>query len=141
MKILEVIRRKGTAVVSIDPTASVAELVNLLHEKNIGAVVCLDGDILAGIVSERDVIHGLAEHGAGLFDHSVSTIMTTKVETCARSDDLRTLAKRMTELRIRHLPVVEDGELLAVVSIGDVVKSRLEDLQLERDTLIDYVTS
>ena len=141
MNILEVIRRKGSDVLSIRPEATVRELVSVLHEHNIGALVCMDGERLAGIVSERDIIHGLAQEGAALLDSPVSTIMTTAVETCSESDDLERLAERMTELRIRHLPVVEEGKVTAIVSIGDVVKQRLEDLQAEREHLIDYVSS
>lgn len=141
MNILEVIRRKGSEVLSITPEETVGELVGTLHRRNIGAMVCLDGDRLVGIVSERDVMHGLAEHGPELLEMPVSAIMTSRVETCALADKLEDLATRMTELRIRHLPVVEEGELKAIVSIGDVVKHRLEDLQAERDNLIDYMTS
>lgn len=141
MNILEVIRRKGSDVLSIRPEATVGELVSVLHEKNVGALVCLDGERLAGIVSERDVMHGLAQQGADVLNKPVSTIMTMNVETCTSSDKLEDLAERMTELRIRHLPVVEEGQLKAIVSIGDVVKQRLEDLQAERDNLIDYMTS
>lgn len=141
MNILEVIRRKGSDVLSISPEASVGELVRKLHEHNVGALVCLQGEELVGIVSERDVIHGLGERGTGLLDEPVSAIMTANVETCQSGDKLEDLAVRMTELRIRHLPVVEDEELKAIVSIGDVVKQRLEDLQAERDNLIDYVSS
>ena len=141
MNILEVIRRKGSDVLSISPEETVGELVNALHEHNIGALVCMDGERLAGIVSERDIMHGLAQEGAALLDSPVSAIMTTAVETCSESDDLERLAERMTELRIRHLPVVEEGKVTAIVSIGDVVKQRLEDLQAEREHLIDYVSS
>ncbi|HLS03068.1 MAG TPA: CBS domain-containing protein [Beutenbergiaceae bacterium] len=141
MNILEVIRRKGSEVLSVSPQASIGELVELLHQKNIGALVCLDREELVGIVSERDVMHGLAKMGADLLAQPVSSIMTTDVETCEPTDKLESLAERMTQLRIRHLPVVEDGKLKAIVSIGDVVKQRLEDLQAERDNLIDYMTS
>lgn len=142
MKILEVIRRKGSDVVTIDALTSVSDLVELLHRDRIGAVVCLGAEgQVAGIVSERDVVGGLATRGVGILDQPVAAIMTTKVETCTMEDELEALAERMTELRIRHLPVVEDGELKAIVSIGDVVKQRLEDLQAERDHLIDYVSS
>lgn len=141
MNILEVIRRKGSDVLSISPEASVQELVNVLHENNVGALVVLDDGELAGIVSERDVIHGLGDHGPGLFSQPISSIMTAEVETCEMGDKLEDLAVRMTDLRIRHLPVMEEGELVAIVSIGDVVKQRLEDLQAERDNLIDYMTS
>ena len=141
MNILEVIRRKGSDVLTIAPQETVQDLVKLLHEKNVGALVVLDAGKLVGIVSERDVIHGLGEHGADLFGMPVSRIMTEEVETCAMGDKLEALAVRMTDLRIRHLPVMEDDELKAIVSIGDVVKQRLEDLQAERDNLIDYMTS
>lgn len=141
MNILEVIRRKGGDVLSISPEATVGELLSVLHERNIGALVCLTGEELAGIVSERDVVHGLATHGPELLERPVSSIMTAEVETCEATDELEKLAERMTELRIRHLPVVDDGKVTAIVSIGDVVKQRLEDLQAEREALIDYVRS
>lgn len=141
MNILEVIRRKGSEVLGIAPEATIGELVNTLSEGNVGALVVMDGDQMVGIISERDVMHGLAKRGAALLQEPVSSIMTQEVQTCEMGDKLEKLATTMTELRIRHLPVVEDGELKGIVSIGDVVRQRLEDLQAERDNLIDYMHS
>lgn len=141
MRIAEVIRRKGADVVTVGPDATVAELVALLGERKIGAlVVSPDGGVtVAGIVSERDVVRRLYSDGAAVLEQRVSDIMTAEVETCAPEDELESLARRMTDLRVRHLPVVVDGHLHAIVSIGDVVKNRLDELQDERDQLVGYV--
>jgi CBS domain-containing protein len=141
MHIAEVIRRKGADVVTVSPDAGVAELVALLDEKKIGAlVVSTDGgQTVVGIVSERDVVRHLHTDGVDVLRRTVADIMTSDVETCAPEDELETLARRMTDLRVRHLPVVVDGRLRAIVSIGDVVKNRLDELQDERDQLVHYV--
>lgn len=141
MRIAEVIRRKGADVVTVPPDAGVAELVALLDEHKIGALVVSPdgGETVSGIVSERDVVRHLHTDGAGVLSRTVADIMTTDVETCAPEDELESLARRMTDLRVRHLPVVVDGKLRAIVSIGDVVKNRLDELQEERDQLVHYV--
>ncbi len=133
----EIIKVKGDEVVSLPPTATVAELVELLAKRGIGAVVVMDGDSLAGIVSERDVVRHVAD--TGLLDVPVSQIMTTTVTTCSPDDDLPDLANVVTQQRVRHLPVVEDDRVVALVSIGDIVKARLDDLEAERDHLAGYV--
>lgn len=140
MRIQDVIQGKGSqAVVTIRPDATVRELVALLAEHNVGAlVVSEDGERVAGIVSERDVVRRLHAEDAVL-DATVSTIMTADVRTCAAQDGLTDLMQTMTEHRIRHVPVVADGRLTGIISIGDVVKNRIGELEFERDQLDSYV--
>ena len=141
MKISDVLRNKGEGVVTIRPDDTVSSLLTLLDEKRIGAVVvsALGSDV-AGIVSERDVVRHLGRSGPSVLDGPVSAIMTKDVTTCKRDDDLEALARVMTEKRVRHLPVVDDGTLIAIVSIGDVVKLRIDTLQDERDQLVGYIS-
>ncbi|HIZ34815.1 MAG TPA: CBS domain-containing protein [Candidatus Ruania gallistercoris] len=141
MRISEVIRRKGSEVVTIRPEETVTDLLALLAERNIGAVVVSTdaGRSVGGIVTERDVVRHLHSRGTGVLAGPVAEVMTAEVITCSTEDDLQTLARTMTEKRIRHLPVVEDGALLAIVSIGDIVKNRIDELQAENDQLVDYV--
>ena len=140
MKIKDVIHPKGNqAVVTIGPEATVRELVALLAEHNVGAlVVSEDGERVDGIVSERDVVRRLHQD-ATVLDHAVSAIMTADVRTCAGDDGLTELMQTMTEHRIRHVPVVADGRLTGIISIGDVVKNRIGELEFERDQLDHYV--
>lgn len=140
MKIKDVVRGKSSqSVVTIPPDATVRDLVALLGEHNIGAVVVSgDGSSVDGIASERDVVRRLQE-GADVLGATVSSIMTATVHTCGPDDDLDALMGQMTERRIRHVPVVVDGSLTGVVSIGDVVKSRITQLTFERDQLDSYV--
>jgi len=140
MRISDVIRRKGDLVVTVRPDATVQQLLEMLEEHNIGAlVVSDDGSSVSGIVSERDVVRHLRTAGAGLLDDTVATIMTSDVQTCTTEDDIEDLARTMTDRRIRHVPVVADGKLLAIVSIGDIVKWRIAELQSERDHLVEYI--
>jgi len=140
MRISEVLGGKGSQdVVTVRPEATVRELLALLAEHNIGAVVVSsDGVALDGIVSERDVVRRLNEDETAL-DQPVSSIMSAQVHTCERSQHVHDLMVAMTERRIRHVPVVEDGRLVGIVSIGDVVKSRMGELEFERDQLDSYV--
>lgn len=141
MRIREVIRRKGDQVVTIRPDADVTALLTLLAEHGIGAVVVSadEGASMAGIVSERDVVRRLHTDGAAALSLPVSELMTVEVHTCVPEDALEELAQRMTEHRVRHLPVVEDGKLTAIVSIGDIVKNRIDELQDERAQLVSYI--
>lgn len=141
MKIKDVVKGKADqGVVTIPPDATVRDLVALLAEHNIGAVVVSsDGSTVAGIASERDVVRRLGAEGAEVLAATVETIMTSTVHTCAPEDDLDELMGQMTERRIRHVPVVVDDVLHGVVSIGDVVKSRITQLTFERDQLDSYV--
>jgi CBS domain-containing protein len=141
MRISEILRRKGGDVATIEPDADVRRLLTLLAERNIGAVVVSsDGAAIDGIVSERDIVRRLVERGAGLLDETVASIMTATVRTCAPGDNVEDLRATMTEHRIRHLPVVRNGELVGIVSIGDVVKSAIAELETEREQLVDYIS-
>jgi CBS domain-containing protein len=140
MKINDVIRDKASRdVITITADASVRDLLALLAEHNIGAVIVSeDGSSVGGIVSERDVVRKLNGDDTVL-DAPVRQIMTAVVQTCEPGHDVDELMAQMTEHRIRHVPVVDNGELVAVVSIGDVVKSRITQLTFERDQLDNYV--
>ena len=140
MRIQDVIQGKASQqVVTIGPDATVRELIALLAEHNVGAlVVSDDGERVAGIVSERDVVRRL-HADATVLDTPVSSIMTVDVRTCAREDSLTDLMQTMTEHRIRPVPVVADGRLTGIISIGDVVKNRIGELEFERDQLDSYV--
>lgn len=140
MRISDVLRGKGDQVVTISPEATVRDLVALLSEHNIGAVVVAsDSTTVQGIVSERDVVRRLAD-GPEVLDQPVESIMTSEVSSCDPHDHIDSLMHVMTERRIRHVPVVVDGELAGIISIGDVVKSRIGELEFERDQLTGYVS-
>ena len=140
MKIHDVIKGKPSQdVVTISPDATVRELIALLAEHNVGAlVVSEDGATLAGIVSERDVVRHLHSDGT-VINNTVRAIMTAVVQTAEQDTQVDELMKTMTERRIRHVPVVEDGRLVGIISIGDVVKHRIDRLEFERDQLDSYV--
>ncbi len=141
MRVSEVLRRKGSDVVTIAPARTVRELLGLLAERGIGAVVVSDdAATVAGIVSERDVVRRLHADGDAVLDRRVADIMTAEVATCTPEDELETLMTTMTEGRFRHLPVLVDGRLAGVVSIGDVVKHRISEVQAERDQLSAYIS-
>jgi CBS domain-containing protein len=140
MKISKVIEGKPSRdVVTISPDASVRELISLLAEHNIGAVVVsTDGRSVDGIVSERDVVRRL-HADEGVLGTEIRAIMTSDVQTVSPADDLDTTRRLMTERRFRHVPVVGDGVLLGIVSIGDVVKAHIDQVEFERDQLDSYV--
>ncbi|MGI5501681.1 CBS domain-containing protein [Lentzea sp. CA-135723] len=139
MRIADVLRTKGSAVATIDPDVPVAELLRALAEHNVGAIVVVGPSGVAGIVSERDVVRRLHETGVDLLESPVSAIMTADVFTCTPSDTVDSLTVVMTERRFRHVPVVSDGELVGIVSIGDVVKSRIGQLEQSQDQLQAYI--
>ncbi|MBW0117760.1 CBS domain-containing protein [Pseudonocardia abyssalis] len=141
MRIADVLRNKGTEVVTVLPTATVAELLGLLAERNVGALPVVEDDRLVGIVSERDVVRRLHAGGAAVLEARVTDIMTTSVTTCSPDDDAASLAGVMTTGRFRHLPVVVDGALAGIVSIGDLVKTRIDMLEAEREQLQSYIAS
>ncbi len=140
MHINDVLKAKPSHdVITIGPDATVRELVSLLAEHNVGAlIVSTDGDAVDGIVSERDVVRQLHQR-ADVLDATVSEIMTSSVRTCEGDEALTTLMQVMTEHRIRHVPVLTDGKLTGIISIGDVVKNRIGELEFERDQLDSYV--
>ncbi|MGO1384132.1 MAG: CBS domain-containing protein [Arachnia sp.] len=141
MKISEVIKKKGGHVVTIHPSTTVADMLGILDEHRIGALVVSEdnGVTVAGIASERDIVRALHQRGVGVMQEQVGAIMTREVWTCTSADELQALAISMTEHRVRHVPVVEGGRLIAIVSIGDVVKHRLDELESERNDLVQYM--
>ena len=140
MRIGDVLKAKPShEVVTIGPDAGVRELLARLSEHNVGAlIVSSDGSTIDGIVSERDVVRHLHSDGT-VINNTVQAIMTAVVQTCDQDTQVDELMKTMTERRIRHVPVVEDGRLVGIISIGDVVKHRIDQLEFERDQLDSYV--
>lgn len=143
MTAARILSNKKLDTVTIGADATIADAVDLLGKHNIGAlVVSNDGKSIDGIVSERDIVRGLRERGASLLDCSLADCMTADVRTTTESASTRNMLSRMTELRLRHLPVVDDhGNLAGMVSIGDVVKLRLDDLVSEVEALHGYITT
>lgn len=142
MTVAAILAEKGHEVVTVGPTATVKETVELLADHRIGAAVVTDrtGRIL-GIISERDIVAALAESGAGALDREVRSVMTEKVVTCSERDTINAVMTRMTRGRFRHLPVVENGRMVGVVSIGDVVKRRIEDVEREAEEMRVYIAT
>ena len=140
MLIVTMLRSKGDFVATVRPTATIRELLDTLAEHRIGAVVVSADGGIDGIVSERDVVRHLSAAGGALLDHPVSSIMTAEVVTCRRDTAVDDLMRMMTDRRIRHVPVVDDdGALVGIVSIGDIVKSRISELESERNDLVGYI--
>ncbi len=140
MNVETILRNKGNWVATIRPDATVANAVDLLHRERIGAiVVSADGTSVDGILSERDIVIALAEDGADLLARPVADIMTRTVITCDPSDTVGDLMAEMTNRRIRHFPVVTDGRLIGIVSIGDLVKSRLDEVEFEASSMRSFI--
>ncbi len=140
MRIADVLKNKGAGVLTIAPDTLVSDLLSGLVTRNVGAMVVVGPNGLVGIVSERDVVRMLHEYGAGALNRPVADIMTSAVVTCSPDDSVDSLSGLMTTHRVRHVPVVENGQLAGIVSIGDVVKTRMEALQAEREQLEAYIT-
>ena len=142
MDVSEILRRKGSWVETTRPEMTVAEVAGLLADKGIGSVVVCDikGKV-RGIVTERDIVRGITRHGRALFDLPASVLMGDTLTTCRPADDVRHVMSVMTIRRTRHLPVMAGDELQGMVSIGDVVKRRLEEMELEVNVLRDYARS
>ncbi|PZF75054.1 hypothetical protein DK847_20180 [Aestuariivirga litoralis] len=142
MAVAHILRQKGAAVITVRPADSVQSIVDTLARHRIGAVVVVDeAGAIAGIVSERDVVRAMAGDLAGVASRTAGDIMTTKVVTCTPADSEADLMQMMTESRIRHLPVVANGRLAGMVSIGDVVKLRIETMEAEADQMKSYIAS
>ena len=138
MKVASILKAKGSGVSTTSPHTSIATVARLLRDQHIGALVVSEaGAGVLGIITERDIVHGLADRGSELLDMPVSFAMTRTPATCTPDDDSQTVMSRMTRQRVRHLPVVVDGRLEGIVSIGDVVKHRLDELELETNVLRD----
>jgi CBS domain-containing protein len=141
MRISDVLRGKGTQVVTITPDTTVRRLLAVLAEYGIGAVVVSeDGSSVDGIASERDIVRALAKRGAAVMSEPVTAIYTAEVYTVTLETSLEDVMRMMTERRVRHAPVVVKGRLRGIVSIGDVVKNRMDELETERTTLTEYIT-
>jgi CBS domain-containing protein len=140
MLVSDILKTKGSAVVAVPLTMAVSDAAKLLAEKRIGSVLVLDKEKIAGILSERDIVRTLAAEGASCLDGPVSRLMTAKVVTCRPDQSISDVMELMTTGRFRHVPVVEDGRLAGMISIGDVVKWRLEEAQEEVRQLAAYVS-
>jgi len=141
MRISDVLRVKGTQVITVTPDTTVRHLLAVLAEHRIGAVVVShDGTTVDGIASERDIVQALARRGAAVMSEQVTAIYTAEVHTVTPQIQIEEVMRMMTERRVRHAPVVVDGSLQGIVSIGDVVKIRLGELETERTALTDYIT-
>jgi CBS domain-containing protein len=142
VRISHLLSKKGSTVATVTPESTVAEAVASLGDHRIGAlVVSSDQKHIQGMFSERDVVRALAEMGAAVLGDPVSSIMSRDVTTCGPDDDTESLMSIMTDKRIRHVPVVSDGILSGIVSIGDVVKNRIDELEKDRNELVDYINA
>jgi CBS domain-containing protein len=140
MDVETILRSKGRTVATIRPNETVGAAVEALVSGNIGALVASeDGEAVDGIISERDIVHALARHGAALLAQTVAEVMTRSVVTCDPTESVAGLMAEMTNRRIRHLPVVRDGRLCGIVSIGDVVKNRLDEIEYEARSLRSFI--
>jgi CBS domain-containing protein len=142
MTVKAILSRKGRDVVTIVPTANLSEAAKLLAQRRIGAVVVTGADNrVAGILSERDIVRALGERGAAALDENVAAVMTRKVTTCNESDTVVAIMERMTTGKFRHVPVVDQGRLIGVISIGDVVKHRVHEIEGETNALREYIAT
>lgn len=141
MTVQKIINEKGRDVTTIAASASLAEIAAILAERRIGAVVVVDDGAVSGIVSERDIVKALALHGAEALRHTAQDCMTSRVVTCAPDDTIDTVMQKMTSGRFRHLPVLVGGRLAGIVSIGDVVKWRIAEVQSEAEQIRAYIAT
>jgi CBS domain-containing protein len=141
MTVGRIIDEKGRGVVTIPPDRSLAEVAALLSEKRIGAVLVTENGAIQGILSERDIVRALARHGSEALRKLASDCMTAKVVTCRPEDTINDVMEKMTAGRFRHLPVLENGALVGIISIGDVVKRRIEEVQREADQIREYIAT
>ncbi len=139
MKVANILKTKGHDVMTVRPSETIAQLAQRLRFERVGAmIVSQDGSTIDGIISERDVAYGFAEHQSALSALPVADLMTKSVVTCSPDENVSDIARIMTQQRIRHLPVQDNGKLVGIISVGDVVKHRLDELQLETNVLRDY---
>jgi len=142
MTVAHILRTKGRDVITLPPHRTISEAAKTLSDKRIGALIIAGADgAIAGILSERDVVRALAASGAEALDHPVSRHMTAKVVTAGESDSVDEIMERMTSGKFRHIPVVESGKLAGIVSIGDVVKHRLAEMEAEARAMRDYISA
>ena len=142
MYVESILRTKGDEVVAVAPSDTIAAATQILNEKGIGAVLVRDtSDEIIGIVSERDIVRGIARHKGSCLDMKVSDLMTSPVISCQPDDSVDKIMQLMTDRRIRHLPVMKDGDLLGIISIGDVVKRRISEIENETEALRQYISA
>jgi CBS domain-containing protein len=141
MTVARIINDKGHDVVTTAADALLSQVVNTLAERRIGAVIVMEGTAIRGIISERDIVRALARHGTEALSKPTGEFMTAKVVTCRPEDTVHDVMQKMTSGRFRHLPVVENGKLAGIVSIGDVVKRRIEDVEREADQIREYIAT
>jgi CBS domain-containing protein len=142
MAVAQILKSKGRDIVSLPPQRTIAEAAKMMAERRIGAVMITAPDgSLAGILSERDVVRALAVKGAEALDHALSLHMTTKVTTGTENDSIQAIMELMTIGKFRHLPIVEAGKLVGIISIGDVVKHRLAEIEAEAQAMREYITA
>ena len=142
MLVSALIKEKGAGVITTGPATTVSEVADIIARERIGAVVVTEqDDQVVGIISERDIVNGLSKRGTGLLDLPISDVMTRDVFTCATTEDVNQLRREMTNRRARHIPIVEEGKLIGIISIGDIVKNRLDELESETKQMRDYIAT
>ena len=139
MTVRSILNTKGHQIMSVEPDAKMAAAIKLLGEKKIGAVLVMNQSRLEGILSERDIVRVLGERGARVLDEPVSAVMTRKVVSCRQSDTVAGIMEMMTLGKFRHLPVIEEGAVVGLISIGDIVKWRVREYENEQEALRDYI--
>ena len=139
MTVRSILDSKGHQVLSLEPDAKLSAAIKILGEKKIGAVLVMSQDRIEGILSERDIVRALSERGAQVLEEPVSAVMTSKVVSCRQSDTVAGIMEMMTLGKFRHLPVVEEGRVVGLISIGDIVKRRVQEYETEQEALRDYI--
>jgi CBS domain-containing protein len=139
MTVRSILNTKGHQIMSVEPDAMMSAAIKLLGEKKIGAVLVMDQGRLEGILSERDIVRVLGERGAGVLEEPVSSVMTRKVVTCKETDTVAEIMETMTTGKFRHLPVTDNGKVVGLISIGDIVKWRVREYETEQEALRDYI--
>lgn len=141
MTVRAILDSKGHQIISVSPSDKVSSAVQLLSQRKIGAVLVMSHDHIDGILSERDIVRVIGERGAGALDEDVSAVMTRKVIGCKPSDTVGAIMEKITVGKFRHLPVIEDGKVVGLISIGDVVKFRLREFEREQEALREYIAT
>lgn len=140
MYVSDILKDKGGEVISLAASDPISAVLSLMTDKHIGAVLVTgEGGAIAGILSERDIVRAMTNHGESIFSKNVGDLMTREVVTCSSTDPIAAIMGMMTTQRFRHVPVVDDGKLVGVISIGDVVKSRIEEAEAEAEALRKYI--
>jgi CBS domain-containing protein len=142
MNVETILRKKGDTVITVEPDCLVARAAQILHDNRIGAALVRDAaQKVVGMLSERDIVRGVARHQEACLKMTVGELMTTPVISCAPADSIEEIMSLMTERRVRHLPVMADGELIGIISIGDVVKQRISEIENESQALRQYIAA